>query len=154
VPSSTGNVVVPRKDLMSGLWGYAPEKPYVDPYWGYAPVDEKPWGSRTPRPARSPLATASLVVGIFGVVLALLTLFVPGLLTRIVALVPTIVLGVLAVVFSAMVLARARRSPLGGRALARAGLILGIVDLSVASAVMAAILVVLLVNVMGQGRLL
>jgi hypothetical protein len=46
------------------------------------------------------------------------------------------------------VLARARKSQLAGKALARAGLILGIVDLSLATAVAAAILVVLLVGVM------
>ena len=137
---------------MSGIWGYEPDKPSVDPYWGYAPVEERPWRSAMKRQPRSPLAIASLVVGIFGTVLALASVLVPGLPARIVALVPTIVFGVLAVVFAVMVLERARKSQLGGRALARAGLILGIVDLSLATAVAAAILVVLLVGVMVSGR--
>jgi hypothetical protein len=137
---------------MSGMWGYAPEKPYVDPMWGYAPAEDKPWRAALQRQPRSRLAIASLIVGILGVVLAVASVLVPGLLARAIALIPTIVLGVLAIVFSVMVLARARKSHLAGKALARAGLILGIVDLSLASAVAAAILVVLLVDVMSAGR--
>ena len=137
---------------MSAMWGYEPEKPSVDPMWGYAPAEEKPWRSGLQRQPRSPLAIASLVVGILGVVLAVASVLVPGLLTRLIALIPTTVLGVLAIVLSVMVLVRARKSQLTGKALARAGLILGIVDLSLASAVAAAILVVLLVDVMLAGR--
>jgi hypothetical protein len=133
---------------MSGIWGYEPDRPSVDPYWGYAPAEERPWRSALRRQPKSPLAKASLIVGAFGTVLALASIVVPGLPARILALVPTVVLGVLAVVFGVMVLARARKSQLAGKALARAGLILGIVDLSLATAVAAAILVVLLVGVM------
>ncbi len=132
------------------MWGYAPERPPVSPLWGYAP----PRGGSDdggPRPPRSPLAVASLVVGVVGAVLALLTLVSPWLIARIVALVPSVVLGVLAVVFAGMVLARARRSQLAGQALARAGLVLGIVDLSLSSVVIAALLVVVLVRVMSPG---
>jgi hypothetical protein len=133
---------------MSGMWGYEPEKPSVDPYWGYAPAEERPWQSALRRQPKSRLAQASLIVGIFGTVLALASVLVPDLLGRVVALVPTIILGVLAVVFGVMVLAKARRSQLAGKALARAGLILGIVDLSLATVVAAALLVILLVSVM------
>jgi lysylphosphatidylglycerol synthetase-like protein (DUF2156 family) len=141
-----------ERNAVSGIWGYEPDKPSVDPMWGYAPAEERPWRSALRRQPRSRLATASLIVGILGVVLAVATIVVPGLMTRVVALVPTVVLGILAIVFSVMVLNGARKSQLGGKALARAGLILGIVDLSLATAVVAAILVVLLVEVMAAGR--
>ncbi len=136
------------------MWGYAPEEPSPSPFWGYAPAAaQTDGGPAEARPRRSRLATASLIVGIVGAVLAVLTLIAPGLIARIVALVPTVTLGILAVVFAAMVFTRVRRSPLAGRALARAGLVLGIVDLSLAGVMLAALLVVLLVRVMMPGLL-
>ena len=119
------------------MWGYTPPTSAVpcrdDAMWGYAPSTPDD-AARLARvlAGRSRLATASLVVGIIGVVAASLASLVPWLGLRSTVLVAAVPLGVLAVVFGGVALARSARRRLMRSGQASAGLALGIVDLSLA----------------------
>jgi hypothetical protein len=127
------------------LWGYEPYPDAGHPWWGYAPA--RP--DSTPVPRRSKLSTASLVVGIIGTVLVALSALAPWLVVKVVALLPSVTLGTLAVVFAAIALNRARRASVTP-ASAKAGLTLGIVDLSLSAVVLIVILAALMVQIASQ----
>ena len=124
------------------LWGYEPDHVAEHPLWGYEPARAD---AVTPA-RRSRLSTASLVVGIIGTVLVALSALAPWMVVKVVALLPSVTLGTLAVVLAAMALDRARhgRTPVAS---AKAGLTLGIVDLSLSAVVLVVMLAALMVRV-------
>ena len=129
------------------LWGYEPDHEVEHAFWGYEP----PRADSLELPRRSRLSTASLVVGIIGTVLVALSALAPWLVVKVVALLPSITLGTLAVVFAAMALNRARRGHVVP-ATAKAGLTLGIVDLSLSAVVSIVMLAALMVRVAAPAR--
>jgi hypothetical protein len=126
------------------LWGYEPDQSSAHAFWGYEPARS----DATAPVGRSRLSTASLVVGIIGTVLVALSALAPWLVVKVIALLPSITLGTLAVVFAAMALSRSRRgrAPSGP---ARAGLTLGIVDLSLSAIVLVVMLAAMMVQLAG-----
>jgi hypothetical protein len=133
-----------RVDTDHSWWGYEPPDDRGHALWGYEP----PRADVSPAPARSRLSTASLVVGIIGTVLVALSALAPWIVVKVVTLLPSITLGTLAVVFAGIALARSRRRrvPPGT---AKAGLTLGIVDLSLAAVVLIVMLAALFVQLAG-----
>ena len=126
------------------IWGYEPDSGARHGLWGYEPARSD---SKT-RHARSKLSTASLVVGIIGTVLVALSALAPWVVVKVVTLLPSITLGTLAVIFAAIALKRSRRGR-GRIASAKAGLTLGIVDLSLAAVVLIVMLAALIVQLAG-----
>ena len=136
--------MTPETSSEHALWGYEPDYEAEHAFWGYEP----PRADALDPVRHSKLSTASLVVGIIGTVLVALSALAPWLVVKVVALLPSITLGILAVVFAAIAINKARRARVSV-ASARAGLTLGIVDLSLAAIVLVVMLAALMVQLAG-----
>jgi len=129
------------KDTEHATWGYEPDRTAGHALWGYEP----PRDDAEPSPVRSKLSTASLVVGIIGTVLVALAALAPWVPVKVAALLPSVTLGTLAVVFAGLALDRSRKRRVTPGP-AKAGLTLGIIDLSLSAVVLVVIIAALLVQ--------